>query len=99
MKSNGTFTNLELKVPHDEEVKLRYRWQDAVKNLHDLIQSYSLADQCMVQSFDFDALDEFTNQNSDNCQRIKTLYIHNFYYYIPRPEMEVIIGQGCGGHL
>jgi len=44
MKSNGTFTNLELKVPHDEEVKLRYRWQDAVKNLHDLIQSYSLAD-------------------------------------------------------
>jgi hypothetical protein len=53
----------------------------------------------MVQSFDFEALEEFTNQNSDNCQRINTLYIHNFYYYIPRPETEVILGQGCGGHL
>lgn len=51
-----TFANLEVKVPYDKDVKAKYRWKECLKKLHDLIQKYQIAEHCMIQSFDHEAL-------------------------------------------
>lgn len=30
---------------------------------------------------------------------VATLYLHNYYHYIPRSPTHEMINQGCGGHL
>ena len=59
------FANIELKVPYNPEIKAKYRWQEAVNQLHALIQEKQMAEYCMVQSFDHESLTLFEQVNSD----------------------------------
>jgi len=69
-KSDGkfnkkTFANLEVKVPHNPKFKKNYRWKESMSRLHALIQDYGIAEQCMVQSFDHEALQEMERINRE----------------------------------
>ena len=52
-----------MKTPNNPKLKESYRWKDAISILHQEIQKHKLAEFCMVQSFDFEALKEFERLN------------------------------------
>lgn len=97
-QNRGTFANLEMKCPHVTSVKQRYRWQKAVELLHQQVQEASMAEFCMIQSFDYDLLRHLEQVNTKFMEtagpgefKVNTFYIHNFYHYYPRsPTSEMV---------
>ena len=83
--------NLEMKVPRDLSVKNKYRWKEAVKQLHSLIQKMNMVEFCMVQNFDHEALRAFEYENKKYIDTIEdelkeerilpTIYLHNYMWY------------------
>lgn len=55
----GTLMHIEIKTPRNLAKKAQYRYKQTVRQLHELIAKYDLADFCMVQSFDHEAMREF----------------------------------------
>lgn len=92
-----------MKSPFDRDIKSLYRRDTCAKLVSDLIRSYEMEPFCLVQSFDFEILDEINRLNSVTpeacCIPIKTLYIHNFYYDQPVANPEEALQQGAGGHM
>ena len=101
--SRYLFANIEVKSPFDPAVRPLYRRSRCAKLISDLIRQYQMEPYCLVQSFDFEMLDEIDSLNSEHqgptSNKIRTLYIHNFYYYYPVEDEEAALRQGAGGHL
>lgn len=68
----------------------------AAKYAFNLLMEFDMKEHCFVQSFDHQFLKEFEQICSSELYKIRTVYLHNFYNYIPLPSTEDILSQGDG---
>lgn len=96
--------NIEIKTPLDSDVKARYRGNESIKMVHDLILKYDLAPYSIIQSFNHETLRYFESVNiehqNDPQRKINTLYLENFYWSTPLSSMEAMTtANGRGSHM
>lgn len=95
--------HLELKTPLDKvNVFPRYRYKDAVRYLHEMIDEYKMAEFCMVQSFDHNCLREFEMQNQEYKEKVATIYLQNWLPDVLEHTYEELASpneHGSGSHL
>lgn len=94
--NKNVFIFIEMKVPWDLAIKEQYRWKVAAKETFKLLMEFDMKEHCLVQSFDSQILEEFEQICSSELYKVRTVYLHNFYNYIPLPPTEVILSQGDG---
>ena len=102
LADNKILANIELKSPRDLAIRKQYDTRKCAQIVHELIQSYNLAEYCIVQSFDSNLVDQFEEINREwegTQKRVHTLHIHNFYYNVPIEREEDLLARGCGGNL
>lgn len=56
---------LEIKSPFNPHVRKRYRVEETIKTLHNLIQAHQVAKFCVAHSFDHEALKLIEKVNDD----------------------------------
>jgi glycerophosphoryl diester phosphodiesterase len=94
--NKNVFIYIEMKVPFCPELRGKYRWKEAAKEVFKLLMAFEMKEHCFVQSFDHLILEEFEKICTSELYKIRTLYLHNFYDYISLPPLEVILKQGEG---
>ena len=89
--SKRAFINIELKVPYEEEPRSRYDYHEAADLTHELLRSQEMQEHCWISSFNPAILSCIENLNTAQPNdRIRTIYLHNFYNTFELPPLEKI---------
>ena len=57
------YINIEVKAPHEPQIRERYDYRESIRLVHMHIVNYDLEGHCCVSSFDHDILEELDNLN------------------------------------
>lgn len=88
--------NIEVKAPHEDEVKAKYDIKLCISKVYELIRNYDAFNHYMVSSFDSDVLSELEALNQQNQVEVRYFQLYNFYehYELPDPADYTKNGHG-----
>ncbi|CDW84767.1 glycerophosphoryl diester phosphodiesterase [Stylonychia lemnae] len=88
--------NIEVKAPHEDEVKAKYDFKKCISQVYELIKNYDAFTHYTVSSFDGDILSELEALNQLNQVEVRYFQLYNFYehYELPDPALYTKYGHG-----
>ena len=88
--------NIEVKAPHDDDVKTRYDYKLCIKKVYEHIQRYDVMSHCIISSFDEDVLQELERLNQQYNTVVRYYQLYNFYEHLELPDPSIYTDKGSG---
>lgn len=89
MVSRKLMMNIEVKAPHEDQVKCNYNYKRTIRKVHETIVNSGIENHCCVSSFDSDVLAELDLLNKEMSTNVQIIYLYNFYEHEELPDPSV----------